>query len=166
MNLGDDNCPFRVSIRSRSDSPAINLKLSKDDEDTGTLSDTATDVHAPDGVKQHQLQNGFNNISHENSVKETNVESESIISEKSPNSVSVFTNYVDNDSTNLSRPTKLRKGASSSFQELDNSLNSSSLVKDKGKDVKLPHFEESIVEGFSIMAFNTASDMEVCDYMT
>ncbi|VDK21998.1 unnamed protein product [Taenia asiatica] len=161
MELSDDNSSLHISARSGSDSPANDVNPSLNVDETGTLSDTTTDVLSPGEIKKLRIRNGFKLNQYQSLHKDKPGELKSVVSEVSISLEADNNNQINNQLTNLSKPAKLHKSAPTSSEVPDSSSGLSGLVKDRAQAVNLPSFEESIIEGFSIMAFNTAQEMEV-----
>ncbi|EUB57465.1 hypothetical protein EGR_07707 [Echinococcus granulosus] len=161
MDLSDDSSSLHVSVRSGSDSPANDAKSPPNIDETGTLSDSTTDVLSSVEIRKLRIRNGFNVDQYESLHKDKRGEPKSVVSEVSISPGRGTNSPINDQSTNLSKSTKLHKSASTSSEVPDSSSESPKLVKNKALDVDLPPFEESIIEGFSIMAFNTSSEMEL-----
>ncbi|VDM31393.1 unnamed protein product [Hydatigera taeniaeformis] len=161
VDLSDDNSSLHISVRSGSNSPANDVKPPLTVDETGTLSDTNTDVLPTGEINKLRIRNGFKLDQCQSPHKDRHDESKSIAPEVSVSLETDSNGPANNQSTNLSKTTKLHKSASASSDLPESSLELSSLTKNRTQDVNLPPFEESIIEGFSIMAFNTASDLEV-----
>ncbi|KAL5103596.1 hypothetical protein TcWFU_008458 [Taenia crassiceps] len=161
MDLSDDNSSVHISARSGSDSPANDVNPSLNADETGTLSDTTPSVLSSGEIKKLRIRNGFKLNQYQSLHKGKHGELKSVASEVSISLRADNNNPINNQLTNLSKPTKLHKSALTPSEVPDNSSGLSSLVKNKAQNVNLPPFEESIIEGFSIMAFNTAPEMEL-----
>lgn len=166
MDLSDDSSSLHVSVRSGSDSPANDAKSPPNIDETGTLSDSTTDVLSSVEIRKLRIRNGFNVDQYESLHKDKRGEPKSVVSEVSISPGRGTNSPINDQSTNLSKSTKLHKSASTSSEVPDSSSESPKLVKNKALDVDLPPFEESIIEGFSIMAFNTSSEMELYARLT
>lgn len=160
MELSDDNSSLHISARSGSDSPTNDVNPSLKVDETGTLSDTTTDVLSSGEIKKLRIRNGFKLNQYQSPNKGEQDKSKSVAPEVSI-SPGPDNNPINNQLTNLSKSAKMPKSTPTSSEVPDSSSGLSGLVKSKAQDVNLPPFEESIIEGFSIMAFNTAPEMEV-----
>lgn len=164
MDLIDDSHSDRVSFLNRSSSPTPIAKSSCGDGESGVLSDTGVNGVSADGLKEMRIRNGFSLTSFSPSENAKSLRSKLAILGPPMNKLADSITSLNSTCTD-GRSNKRPKSPSTSSQQSENPPDIISSTKSKLDGVNLPSFEESIVDGFSVMAFKDQSDLEViyCD---
>nr|CDS27315.1 paired box protein pax 6 [Hymenolepis microstoma] len=135
-------------------SPTPITKSSFNDADSGTLSDTEADSVSADGIKNSHYSFGFPKSSFLNS------EADGLNRSKLANLGSTVNNLAHFRTHGNANPTDARCRLShpDSSNQSENQLD---VAVSKTDDLKLPHYEESIIEGFSVIAFEDRTNLEL-----
>ncbi|KAM7540648.1 hypothetical protein Aperf_G00000019706 [Anoplocephala perfoliata] len=159
MDLIDDSHSGRASFLNRSSSPTPNAKSSCDDGESGALSDTDANGVSTNGLKEIRIRNGFSLTPFPPSENEKSDRSKMAILGPPMNKLAGSISTLNTTCTD-GRSNRLQKSPSTSSQQSENPTELTSSTKIKLDGVNLPSFEESIVDGFSVMAFKDQSDLE------
>uniref|UniRef100_A0A5K3FFR6 Protein TSSC4 n=1 Tax=Mesocestoides corti TaxID=53468 RepID=A0A5K3FFR6_MESCO len=138
-----------ISHPNGEESPLTEQKLASVDDDSEMLSDSTSDILSVDDVQNIRILNGFSLSQYKHLRKY-----------KRPKGLPNEDTFVDGRSSASDKSSKSRRNTSTSSHSTDVMLDLPKSKEDVVPDVKLPNFEETIIEGFSIMAFQTSEEME------
>lgn len=154
MDLIDDGNLNQIPFLNRSCSPTSITKSSFNDADSGTLSDTDADSVSANGIKNSQFRNGFSKNSFLTS------ENDGLNRPKLVNLGSAVNNLTHTKTHSHANPSNA-KFRLSHHDSSEQSKNPPGVTNSKRDGLNLPHYEESIIDGFSVIAFEDRTDLEV-----
>ncbi|VDO05717.1 unnamed protein product [Rodentolepis nana] len=154
MDLIDDGNLNQIPFLNRSCSPTPITKSSFNDADSGTLSDTEADSVSADGIKNSRFSFGFPKSSFLTS------EADELNRSKLANLGTTVNNLAHFKSLTNANPndTRCRLSHPDSSTQSEDQLG---VAISKMDDIKLPYYEESIIEGFSVIAFEDRTNLEM-----
>ncbi|KAM3175602.1 hypothetical protein ACTXT7_008188 [Hymenolepis weldensis] len=154
MDLIDDGNLNQIPFLNRSCSPTSITKSSFNDADSGTLSDTDADCVSANGIKNSQFRNGFSKSSFLGS------ENDGLNRPKLVNLGSAVNNLTHTKTHSHPNPSNA-KFRLSHHDSSEQSENPPGIINSKRDGLNLPHYEESIIDGFSVIAFEDRTDLEL-----
>ncbi|VDL60855.1 unnamed protein product [Hymenolepis diminuta] len=151
--IGDGNLN-QIPFLNRSCSPTSITKSSFNDADSGTLSDTDAESVSANGIKNSQFRNGFSKSSFLTS------ENDGLNRPKLVNLGSAVNNLTHTKTHSHANPS-YAKFRLSHHDSSEQSENPPGVTNSKRDGLNLPHYEESIIDGFSVIAFEDRTDLEL-----